>query len=265
MDRSGERPVTAGDDTVNDSGTRRRRFLKASALVPVGLAGCAGGGSDSEGGTRTSETTTPGDELPLAHVSNPPDESTTDAPAVLLLHGLGGDERQLLPHAESLPDDLHVLGVRGPHSANRDGYAWMESGSEPFARSVGLLADFAERVPEAYDVDPERIGLFGFSQGAKAALAALVEAPDLFRWAVSLNGFLPRAHDDAETISRARGKSAFVGVGEEDSVIGPEYGERSAARLDDAGLDVTFRSYPVGHRVSDAAVRDVAEWLGPRR
>ncbi|MFC6824537.1 alpha/beta hydrolase [Halopelagius fulvigenes] len=239
--------------------------MKASALVPAVLAGCAGEESEREGRAQTPETTTPADELPLAHVSKSPGEPTADAPAVLLLHGLGGDERQLLPHAENLPDDLHVLGVRGPHSATRNGYAWMGPGSKPFARSIELLADFAERVPEAYGVDPERIGLFGFSQGAKAALAALVEEPERFRWAVSLNGFLPRGHDDADTLARARGKSAFVGVGEKDSIIGPQYGEKSAARLDDAGLDVTFRSYPVSHRVSDAAVEDVAEWLGPRR
>ena len=184
---------------------------------------------------------------------------------MLLLHGYGADEDDLLPYAEDLPDDLHVLSVRGPHAAGSGGYAWMESGPEPFARSTALLAEFAELVPEAYDVAPDRIGAFGFSQGAKAALAALVERPDLFRWAVSLHGFLPRAYDDPDRLAAARERSVFVGVGEDDTIISPQHGERTAERLADAGLDVTFREYPVGHGVSPAAVADAAEWLGPRR
>ena len=207
-------------------------------------------------------------ELPLTHVQRPPggtEEPTTGAPGVVLLHGLGADENDLLPVADGLPDDLRVLSVRAPHESRGGGYAWMAPDGDPFARSVDLLAEFAERLPEAYGVDPGRIGLFGFSQGAKAALVALVERPDLFEWAVSLNGFLPWSHEGADDLARARGKSVFVGVGEDDSVISPEHGERTADLLADAGLDVTFRSYPVSHRVDATEVEDVAEWLRSRR
>lgn len=184
---------------------------------------------------------------------------------MLVLHGYGADEHDLLESAEDLPDDLHVLGVRGPRDAGDGGYGWMESGTDPFGDSVALLAEFAELLPEAYEVSPDRIGAFGFSQGGKAALAALVEHPDLFRWAVSLNGFLPRAYDEPDRLAAARERSVFVGVGADDTVISPRHGERTAERLADAGLDVTFREYPVGHRISPAAMADVAEWLGPRR
>lgn len=204
-------------------------------------------------------------EFPLSHVSRPPDDPGTDAPAVLLLHGYGADENDLLPYAEYLPDDLHVLSVRGPHAASGAGYAWMASGPDPFRESVDLLGEFADRVPEAYDVDPEHVGLFGFSQGAKAALAALVADPDRYGWAVSLNGYLPRGYDDPETVARASGKSAFVGVGADDTVISPTHGERTADLLGDAGLDVTFRSYSVGHEIAAREIEDVAEWLRSRK
>lgn len=114
-------------------------------------------------------------------------------------------------------------------------------------------------------MDPELIGSFGFSQGAKVALVALVEEPERFEWAVFLNGFLPRRYADADGVSRARGKGMFVGVGEEDDVISPELGGETAALLDDAGLDVTFRSCPTGHRITDTEVGEVVEWLRSRR
>ncbi|MFC4549404.1 MULTISPECIES: alpha/beta hydrolase [Halorussus] len=204
-------------------------------------------------------------EFPLSYVSRPPEEPTTDAPAVLLLHGYGADEADLLSHADYLPSDLHVLSVRGPHPAGENEYAWMASGRDLFGRSVELLGEFAERVPDAYDVDPHRVGLFGFSQGAKAALAALVTDPQLYRWAVAMNGYLPREYADRERVARARERSVFVGVGEDDAVISPDHGEDSADFLADAELDVTFRSYPVGHRIAAEAVDDVAEWLRSRR
>ena len=206
-------------------------------------------------------------EFPLSHVSRPPEEPTSNAPAVLLLHGYGADERDLLPYAEYLPDDLHVLSVRAPYPANQSGYAWMASGSEPFRGSADLLAEFARLVPEECDVDPERIGLLGFSQGAKAALVALVADPDLYRWAASLNGYLPSSHADPDRLARVRerDRSVFVGVGEEDPIISPEYGEETADLLEDAGLDVTFRASPVGHEVVAAELEDIAEWLRSRR
>lgn len=206
-------------------------------------------------------------DFPLQYIRKPPDRQTTDAPAVLVLHGYGADETNLFPLVERLPDDLHLFGVRGPHEAGNEKYAWMGSGSDRFARSVDLLTEFARLVPEAYDVAPDRIGLFGFSQGAKAALASLVASPDRFRWAVSLNGYLPRAYNDADRLARAseESPSVFVGVGENDNVIPPEHGERTADRLAEAGIDVTFRAYPLGHRLSTEEIDDIAEWLGPRR
>ncbi|WP_226013053.1 alpha/beta hydrolase [Halomicrobium salinisoli] len=200
-------------------------------------------------------------DLPLTYQHRPPETESGSAPVVILLHGLGADEGDLFSYADVLPEEYHVLSVRGPHSSTGGGYAWMGSGQDRFAESISALTAFAERLPDACDVDGDRIGLLGFSQGAKAALVALLEEPALFAWVVSLNGFLPRSHSDESVVERARGKSVFVGVGEHDSVISPELGAETAETLSAAGLDVTVRSYPVGHAIADQEVEDVAEWL----
>ena len=110
-------------------------------------------------------------------------------------------------------------------------------------------------------MDADRVGLFGFSQGAKAGLAALIDRPERYRWVVALNGFLPRSHDDPDEVANAEGKPVFIGVGENDDVIAPRYGRESAELLDEAGLDVTFRTYPIGHRMSREEFADVSDWL----
>jgi phospholipase/carboxylesterase len=206
-------------------------------------------------------------ELPLVHVSRPPDEPTENAPAVVFLHGLGGDEENMIGVADHLPDDLHAFGVRAPFESS-NGYSWvsLEGRSRgPFRKSLDQLAEFVRYLTEEDDVAPDHVGLFGFSQGAKAGLAALIDRPERYRWVVALNGYLPRSHDDPDEVANAEGNPVFVGVGENDDVIAPRYGRESAELLDEAGLDVTFRTYPVGHRMSREEFADVSEWLDSPR
>ncbi|MFC4550100.1 MULTISPECIES: alpha/beta hydrolase [Halorussus] len=211
-------------------------------------------------------------DFPLVHVSRPPAEPAEPAeraPAVVLLHGRGGDEYNMIGLADNLPDDLHAFGVRAPYEVGSgSGYAWFPESPRSrggFRKAVDRLAAFVRGVPEAYNVDPQRVGLFGFSQGAIAALAALVDYPDRLRWAAAMNGYLPESHDDPEEVADARGKAVFVAVGEDDTVIPPRYGEASAELLAEAGLDVTFRAYPTGHRMIPREIRDLSAWLDSRR
>lgn len=203
-------------------------------------------------------------QLPLVHVSRPPDDPADGpAPAVVFLHGFGGDERNMIGVADRLPSDLHAFGVRAPFESS-NGYSWVSLAGRSrggFQRGVDALGAFVDALPEAYAVDPDSVGLFGFSQGAKTALAALVDAPERYRWAAALNGFLPAGYDDPARLEAARGEPVFVAVGENDDVIGPQHGERTAELLDSAGLDVTFRRYPTGHRMTGREFEDVSEWL----
>ena len=206
-------------------------------------------------------------ELPFVHVSRPPEVPTENSPSVVLLHGRGGDEYNMIGIEDRLPDDLHAFGVRGPFEI-ANGYAWFPEsgrGRGGFQRGIDQLAAFVKGLPEAYGVSPNRIGLFGFSQGAMASLAALVDYPDLLRWVAALNGYLPGSHDHPEQVRDARGKPVFVAAGEEDTVIPPEYVGTTADLLADAGVDVTFRTYPVGHRMIGREFRDVSNWLESRR
>lgn len=228
--------------------------------------------TDTEHETET-ETESAAD-LPLAHVSQKP-EATVDgpAPAVVFIHGRGADERDLLPIAQFLPEDLHVLSVRGPDRLE-PGYTWYEldlsagglhqsqPDPEDFRRSLDLIHEFVDAAVERYGLDPDRIGLFGFSQGAIASLSALLERPESYRWVVALNGYLAAAHE--EQAPNAADKPVFVGCGTRDQLIPAARAERAAERLREAGAAVTFREYPVAHGTTPDELRDVSEWLDGR-
>ncbi|MFW6045769.1 MAG: alpha/beta hydrolase [Natronomonas sp.] len=213
-------------------------------------------------------------DLPLVHESRP-GTVAADAPAVVLVHGRGTNERDLLPIGIQLLEELHVLSVRAPDTlAGPDSYTWYDldlsggglDASQPdpdgFERSLNLLAEFVDSAVEEYDLDPERIGLLGFSQGAITSLSALVERPDAYRWVVALNGYLAASH--ADRVDRAVGKPVFVGCGAADQVIPADRAERAATRLADAGVDVTFERYPVGHGTTPTEITDVVQWVQQR-
>ena len=218
--------------------------------------------------------TTSADDLPLTHISRP---GTVDenAPAVVLIHGRGTNERDLAPIGARLPEKIHVLSVRAPNSmGGPDSYTWYDldlsagglHASQPdpegFRRSLDLVHEFVERAVEAYELDADRIGLLGFSQGAITSLSALVERPDAYRWVVALNGYLAAEHEDQ--VESAAGKPVFVGCGAMDQVIPPQRAERAAKLLEKGGAEVRFERYGVGHGTTPGEIADVTEWLGTR-
>jgi phospholipase/carboxylesterase len=210
-------------------------------------------------------------ELPLEHVSRP-GTVESNAPAVVLIHGRGTNERDLLPIGAQLPEEIHVLSVRAPQRMDGpNSYTWYDldlsdgglHGSQPdsegFRRSLDLIHEFVPAAIERYDLDPDRVGLFGFSRGAIASLSALVERPDAYRWAVALNGYLAESHHDE--VEHAAGKPVFVGCGSRDQVIPASRAERAAELLASGGADVRFETYDVGHGTTPAEISDVVQWL----
>ncbi|MFB6304388.1 MAG: alpha/beta hydrolase [Haloferacaceae archaeon] len=209
-------------------------------------------------------------DLPLEHVYVP-GEGDGPAPAVFVLHGRGADEEDLLPIARQLPGDRAVVSLRAPDRL-QGGYTWYEldlSGgglhqSQPdaddFRRSLDLVVDAVDAAVEAYGLDPDRIGLLGFSQGAITSLSLLLEAPARYEWVVALHGYLAASHADRDPDGIA-GKPVFVGAGTADRVIPASRAATAAERLRELGADVTHETYDVGHGVGREELDDVVAFV----
>jgi len=205
-------------------------------------------------------------DLPLEHVHVAPDEPADRA--VVVLHGRGANERDLLPVARELPPH-HVVSLRAPERMG-PGYTWYDldlSGGglhqsqpdpEGFRRSLDLVADSVAAAREAYGVD--RVGLLGFSQGAITSLSLLLEDPAAYAWVVALHGYLAASHADRAPAG-VEGKPVFVGAGEDDEVIPADRAAEAAERLRAVGADVTHRTYPAGHGVARAELDDAVAFV----
>lgn len=213
-------------------------------------------------------------DFPLHHICIEPEDDGPSRGSVVVLHGRGTDEQDLVPLVRHIADDLRILSLRAPHPLG-PGYTWYDldlSGGglhasqpdeEDFERSLALLDAFVDRAIEHYDLDRRRIGLLGFSQGAILSLGAMIERAGFYAWVVGLHGYLPTRYDDSE-IRQAKETPVFLGAGTRDEVIPATRAEEAAQRLDAAGVDVTFRTYRTGHGTAPPEIDDVNEWLRAR-
>lgn len=209
-------------------------------------------------------------DLPLHHVHVEPDEPTDRL--VVVLHGRGANEQDLLPVARELPP-AHVVSLRAP-DAMGPGYTWYEldlSGgglhqSQPdadeFRRSLDLVTESIAAAREAYGADS--VGLLGFSQGAITSLSLLLEDPARFDWVVALHGYLAESHADRVPDGLAE-VPVFVGAGEADEVIPVSRSEAAAEALREAGAPVTYRTYPTGHGIGRDELADVVAFVEDAR
>jgi len=188
-----------------------------------------------------------------------------DADSVLLLlHGRGADEHDLLPLAEALRLPDRVVALRGPVPWEA-GRAWAEplagdGGGVGLDEAAGAVLDWLDR-ESAAGRGPKRIRLLGFSQGGAVALQLLRAAPERFAAVVLLSGFLATIDGPGdEELARLR-PPVLWGRGAIDPVI-PAHAIKLTRQWLEQHATLDERVYPMlGHGVAEAELADVAAFL----
>lgn len=211
------------------------------------------------------------DSLPLEHVYVEPDAGTEEpSPAVVVMHGRGADEHDLLPVVQQLPDELAAVSLRAPEPIDR-GYRWYEidasegfRSSQPnpegYRRSLDLVSESVDLAVDEYELDADRIWLLGFSMGAMVAMGLLLEDPGRYAWLAGHHGYLPASHADL-TPESIDGKPVFLAGGEADRIIPVSRVAAAAERFRELGADVTYDSYPTGHGIGDGELADLLAFV----
>ncbi len=213
--------------------------------------------------------------MDLAYVARDPAQPTPRPPLLVLLHGIGADERDLLPLAEALGPRFLCASVRAPYEAMPMGHAWFAidwSTSPPghdlaqAEESREALCALLPELVERHRTDPARTFLLGFSQGAAMALAVALTRPDLVRGAVLHSGrVLPGLEPRIAPPQALARLEALVLHGTDDEVLpvecGREIRDLLAPRL---GERLTYREHDAGHFVTQATLDDARAWLAAR-
>jgi phospholipase/carboxylesterase len=205
----------------------------------------------------------------LLHKALPPRKrSAGEPPALILLHGLGADEDDLLDLAQYLDERLLVVSARAPHPAPfGSGYSWyaMEDLGKPdpatFIESVAKVRRFIDDVAKGYGADRSRVFLGGFSMGAIMSHAIALSDPDSVHGVIAMSGYVAEQTGIPYSWERVKGRSFFVSHGNFDPVIPVTYGRRAKELLEKAQANLTYREYDMGHQIGEECLRDMMDWL----
>jgi phospholipase/carboxylesterase len=185
---------------------------------------------------------------------------------VLLLHGRGADELDLLPLLEGWGESFDLVTVRAPHPL-RPGYAWYdlkalgEPEPESFRQGLAYLEAVLQELPRRWPGLGRPLLLIGFSQGALMAVAAAgsMEVPAL-RGVAALSGYLPEGLPLPRP-DRLAGLPIFWGHGRQDPVLPYAWGEAASDRLKGLKASVEFHAYQMGHAVIPEEVDHLRAWV----
>jgi phospholipase/carboxylesterase len=190
-------------------------------------------------------------------------EPGTDAarPPLLLLHGTGGDERDLLPLGRMVAPGESLLSPRGrvlegamPRFFRRLAEGVFDEAD--LTARTHELADFIEAARRRYDL-PAPIAL-GFSNGANIASSLLLLRPGTLAGAVLLRAMSPFATPPKAALA---GKRVLILSGALDPIIPADNAARLADTLSKSGASVEHRTLPTGHGLSQADANLTREWL----
>lgn len=190
--------------------------------------------------------------------------------AIVLLHGRGTDENDLVPLLDVLDPERALVGVtpRGPLRLPPGGahwYAVREVGfpdPSTFFATFELLSGWLDTVPEALGVPWERTLLGGFSQGAVMSYAlGLGAGRPAPAGILALSGFIPTVEGFEVDLDGRGGYPVAIGHGTLDPVIDVRFGREASERLVAAGADVVYRETQMGHSVDPDFLVELRPWV----
>lgn len=183
---------------------------------------------------------------------------------LLLLHGTGGDENDLVPLGDLIDPSANLLSPRGPVLENGMPRFFRRLAEGKFDmddlhRRTKELSDFIVAASAKYEFDLSGLTAVGFSNGANIAASVMLSYPEVLRRGILLRAMVPFVPADAPDLS---GSSVLIAAGESDQIISPRESRKLAEMMEKYGAKVALEWIQSGHQLTRADIDTARAWLG---
>ncbi|MFL6590831.1 MAG: alpha/beta hydrolase [Chthoniobacterales bacterium] len=182
---------------------------------------------------------------------------------LLLLHGTGGDEDDMVPLGRDLDPAAALLSLRGNVLENGMPRFFRRLSEGVFdeadvVRRANELADFIGLAAKQYHFEPDRMTAVGYSNGANVAAAVLLLRPGTITSAILFRAMVPL---NPAVQPNLNGTRALICSGNRDPIIPVENVERLAAMLREAGAEISHRFEETSHQLVFSEIETARKWL----
>jgi phospholipase/carboxylesterase len=188
----------------------------------------------------------------------------SSARTLLLLHGTGGDERDLIALGRELDPNAALLSPRGKVLENGMPRFFRRLAEgvfdlEDLKHRANELADFITAASQHYGFANENVVAVGYSNGANIAAAMLLLRPGIYPVAILFRAMVPLDPDKLPDLSSVR---VWIGAGDQDPIVPASETKQLAELFRHAGADVTIRFAKAGHGLTNDDLTAARDWLG---
>tara|TARA_S200000501_G_scaffold286725_1_gene271215 strand:+ start:615 stop:1286 length:672 start_codon:yes stop_codon:yes gene_type:complete len=213
-------------------------------------------------------------KLPLDNLIRKSEKSSSPSKSIFFLHGFGSNMQDLFGLSPFFDNNWTCVSLQASIPVQYNGWAWAELDFQNIGKlpKPEQMKSHQEKVLDSInqcindlDLDPERVNLLGFSQGASLTIYSGLMNPEKFNSVVALSGFFP-VEEILDNINKENISSLdlFMGHGKFDSIVPLQLGQRTRRELIDLGMKPFFNEYDSEHTIPNECLKDLIDWLRAR-
>jgi phospholipase/carboxylesterase len=215
------------------------------------------------------ESNTNSDNLALSYLVREPKVKSPGNKAIILLHGVGSNERDLFSLADHLPDDFFIIAARGQYALGAGRFAWYQvdfSTGKPVIHaeqelsSREVIREFIAQIKQKHQLQEVYLG--GFSQGAIMSYSIGLTHPRDVNGVIAFSG---RILEDIQSSVVKHDKltrlQVFIAHGVQDGTLPIHYARQAEEFLQRLGVSLTYQEYNMGHQINGEVLKDLSAWL----
>ncbi|MBT33293.1 MAG: esterase [Thalassobius sp.] len=210
-------------------------------------------------------------ELSLKYLVRESALKTEKAPVLILLHGVGSNEKDLFSFADFIDEKYLVVSAQGPYNLGVNRYGWYEvnfSNGKPqinadqAEKSRLALINFIDEIVEKYNADSQKVYLMGFSQGAIMSYSVALSQPEKVAGFAAFSGrVLDTTKQNASKSDQLSKLKVYLAHSRNDQVLSFQYAEEAHKMLESLNIETTYRVFDDGHSISRENLYAFLGWL----